>query len=96
MYETKDHIFFLRLIYQIYLDLKIVFKPQIPFTIERKVDLILGEVESTWNIYKYKSKTKFIYLFNTKNRKREGQIAKAVEKNLINSNLIENYRVRGT
>jgi hypothetical protein len=59
--------------------------------IETNIDIILGNIGATSNIYKFKSKEKFLYLFSTYKRKRKGQLVKLIEQNLVSKDLIEGY-----
>ena len=61
--------------------------------IENNIDIILANIRSTSQVYKFKSGNKYIYLFSTSMRKRKGQLVKLIEKNLIKKEIIESYTV---
>lgn len=65
--------------------------------VEDELDVILGLITATSNIYKFENgdKTKLIYMFSTTTRKRKGQLNKLIEKNLLGKKLIDDYRIEG-
>jgi len=91
--KNKGSHFFLEIILPNlgYMNFKILEK------VEDELDVILGLITATSNVYKFevKDKTKIIYMFSTATRKRKGQLNRLVEKNLLSKKLIEEYRIEG-
>ncbi|MFN9914391.1 MAG: hypothetical protein ACK53L_17510, partial [Pirellulaceae bacterium] len=59
--------------------------------IETNIDVILANMTATGNVYKFKSSEKYVYMFSTKQRKRNGQLIKLVERMLVNKEYIDGY-----
>ena len=59
--------------------------------IENSVDIILASMKVNDEFYKFVSRDKIIYLFATTTRKRNGQLNKLVEKNLVSKGLVETF-----
>ena len=59
--------------------------------IENSVDIILSAMTANGNVYKFNGESKIIYLFETNQRKRKGQLIKQIEKHLVEPGLITNY-----
>jgi hypothetical protein len=66
--------------------------PQLEQIIETNIDIILARMTATSNVYKFKSSEKYIYMFSTNQRKRNGQLVKLVEKNLLEKEYIDGYQ----
>lgn len=66
--------------------------PKVEQVIETNIDVILARMTATANVYKFKSSEKYIYMFSTNQRKRNGQLVKLVEKNLLNKEYIDGYQ----
>jgi hypothetical protein len=66
--------------------------PKVEQLIETNIDIILARMTATSNVYKFKSSEKYIYMFSTNQRKRNGQLVKLVEKNLLNKEYIDGYQ----
>ncbi|MFN9656133.1 MAG: hypothetical protein ACK55Q_10505 [Dolichospermum sp.] len=60
--------------------------------IETNIDVILANMTATGNVYKFKSSEKYVYMFSTKQRKRNGQLIKLVERMLVNKEYIDGYQ----
>ena len=60
--------------------------------IETNIDVILANMTATGNVYKFKSSEKYVYMFSTKQRKRNGQLIKLVERMLVNKDYIDGYQ----
>lgn len=58
--------------------------------IEVQMDIVLQRIQASYDLYKFESDNKLIYMFSTQKRKRQGQLVKIVEKELYDTNL-ENY-----
>lgn len=61
--------------------------------ISPKIDLVLASMSAS-RVYRYRKNNNYIYLFETTNRKRKGQLHKFVERNLKDDNikLYENFQ----